>query len=114
MATNPSGSASARQRIRFRRPMPGSIRIATAPALNSPNTSEMKSIPGRTSKASRTPGSHAQLSQSPGDPVAVPVQLAKGELPIPPLAAGVVAQRLDHGNRLGHGLGGRPSAGRRR
>ena len=36
--------------------MPGSIRIATAPALNSPKTKEMKSIPGRTSKTSLVPG----------------------------------------------------------
>ena len=36
--------------------MPGSIKIATAPTLNNPNTSETKSIPGRTSRASRVPG----------------------------------------------------------
>ena len=36
--------------------MPGSIKIATAPALNSAKTSETKSMPGRTNSASRVPG----------------------------------------------------------
>ena len=56
IAMNPSGSASARQPIKLRRPMPGSIRMATVPALNEAKASEMKSMPGRTSKAIRVPG----------------------------------------------------------
>ena len=66
----------------FRRPMPGSIRMATAPALNSPNTSEMKSIPGRTSRASRVPGATPSCAQPAGDPVAVFVQFAEGQVPV--------------------------------
>ena len=89
--------------------MPGSIRMATAPALNSAKTSEMKSMPGRTSRASRVPGDTPNCAQPPGDPVAVLVQLAEGDVPVVPLALGVVAQRLDHGDGVGPGLGHRES-----
>ena len=102
IATNPSGSASARQRIRFRRPMPGSIRIDHGPGLDSPNTSETKSMPGRTSSASRVPG----VTPSSRSPRAMRSlswsNSRKVTLPIAPFSTAVVAQRLDHGDGVGH------------
>ena len=60
---------------RLRRPMPGSIRIVTAPALNRAKTSEMNSMLGGTSSASRVPGRTPKPLQPSGQPVAVVVQL---------------------------------------
>ena len=48
---------------------------------------------------------NAHRPQPCGDPVAVLVQLAEREVPVAAFSLPVVPQRLDHGNRLRHGLG---------
>ena len=85
--------------------MPGSIRIATAPALNS-RKHQRNEIDARADQQGQPrAGRDAQRLQSAGDPVAVLVQLAERHMPVAPLALGVVSQRLDHGDGLGPGLG---------
>ncbi len=103
-----------RQRTRLRRPMPGSIRIATAPALKMANVRAMKSIPGRTNRASRAPAGTPHSRSPRGNAVALLVELAEADLPVLPFPPAIVPQRLDHGDTLGHELGPWPSAGRQR
>ena len=62
-ATNPSGSASARQRTRFLRPSPGSTNTITTPARSSANTSVTNSTAGRTNSANRVPGPTPQATR---------------------------------------------------
>ena len=59
------------------RPMPGSISTVTTPALNSANTSEMKSMLGGTISTSRMPGRTPIARQSVGQQVAVVFELAE-------------------------------------
>ena len=49
----------------------------------------------------------AHVAQPSGDPIAILVELAEGDVPVASLAAGVVVQRLDHGHRVRPGLGHR-------
>ena len=55
-------AASAKQRSKCFRPMPGSIKISTTPALSSANTSSMNPVPNGTSIAIRIPGFTPQAS----------------------------------------------------
>ena len=111
IAIKPSGSASAGQPIRLRRPMPGSIKMATVPDLNSPRTTATKSMPRPTSGQPRT-GRGADHVQTAGDPVAVVVKLAKGDVAIEPLSLRIISQRLDHGDGVGPRLTSAKNAGR--
>ena len=52
--TNPAGSASARQRPRFEKPMPGSISTGVTPARNSAKLTAKKSRDGGISTATRS------------------------------------------------------------
>ena len=50
------------------------------------------------------------ISRNPrGDPVAVLVEVAERDVPVFPLALAVVAERFDHGHRVGGGSGPFPS-----
>ena len=49
-------------------------------------------------------GQRADAVEPSGDTVAVVVELAEGDVPVPPLALGVVTQRLGDSDRVGHGL----------
>ena len=55
MPTIPTGSADDKQCSIFFRPIPGSMRITTAPHLNSAKTSATNSMPGGTISAIRSP-----------------------------------------------------------
>ena len=92
--------------------MPGSIKIETVPALyfTENQRNEVDSRPNQQRQPSARPVAQSRSPRR--DSITVVVQLAEGDVAIEPLSLRIVAQRLDHGDGIGPGLGhlGKPAA----